>query len=74
MGAGYAPLLSYSSIKNILVFIALGFSSAIATAADSQSFKQIQMLAEQGDIESQIDLGLMYCNGKSVKKDLSKIF
>ena len=68
MRAGYASHLCYSSIKDILVFIAFGFFSAIAAASDSQSLKQVQMLAEQGDIESQIDLGLMYRNGNSVKK------
>lgn len=60
--------------------LALAFLLSIAGSTQANnhannqnhSAHQLELLAEQGDISAQYELGIMYAEGRSVDKDLSK--
>ena len=58
-----------SIIRKSTIFLAAAMLSFSAMAAD---FDQTQRLANQGDVDSQFNLGLMYSQGEGVRQDYSK--
>ena len=58
-----------SLIRKLALFLAAAMLSVSAMAAD---FNQTQLEANQGNVEAQFDLGMMYYKGEGVRHDYTK--
>ena len=63
------PLLKTSLISKVTLLLVAAMFSVSAMAAD---FDQVQRKANQGFVEDQAALGLMYYNGEGVRQDYAK--
>ena len=66
--------MNRNTISIFCIILTLSYITQSIFANESPSIAQLISKAEQGDIESQVDLGLNYCMGIGVKKDYKKAF